>query len=386
MKDPPGSEPELIDLDESVEQPPPSFSRPPKPLTREALVNSIHAELYHGRVYTYAAAVFPSYVLYTLAKGGMGSLTIRGITANVSGYAFVPAFISSWVETRARCANESSGEKMAAAAQQLRQDQRELTDDWFLGMKLGFALGLFKKVTLDPGLPVAGALRTARECASRASVILCIGVYVGGSLGAIYHFSKLGAHKIGYYRQAGLAVAQQDLLAKVRLTEDRRAWLREYGFVQLSVGARVATTFALLAIPATALNVADKLTSNPPVLGILARRVFFWAGYGLFLMSIPTVHSLVKGQSLDDLVRQRIAVCKDDSHRSWNKHMLYGSAVGAVAAPLLARRAPSMFATRASPPLGGILVHGGRRQAIRKLAGAGMLLGGGIGSLAFLRK
>ncbi|KAL1712635.1 hypothetical protein EV715DRAFT_277864 [Schizophyllum commune] len=341
---------------------------------REKVIGSIWTKLGDGRMSLYPAAALPLCVLSSLASSGAAGLSVRAVTQSVATYGFFPG---SWAEAYIFRATMPLDELLVV-------NSRLSTDPiihsrfyhWLCGVLFGVALGLSKKVHVDP-LP-RGAFGKLSECSTRLRFVLETAFYLGGSLGVYYFYAKRFA----------FADARAALSEKMQSIVQHSSWYRDYALTQTSPALKIATTSSLVAIP-TALGSALELGytvnnyNSLPFVKLYARRAGFWGSLGLLAMMPIMRDLLVEGITPSNAVQEYRAALQSDISRAWDKHILCGALLGGSAVPFLIRRAPTIHIMHDFVRAGRFMRS---PRNVFVLGSASIMLGGSLGSLAFIAR
>ncbi|KAL1700865.1 hypothetical protein EV121DRAFT_213307 [Schizophyllum commune] len=341
---------------------------------RQNLHDSIYAHLLMARMPLYPAIVLPICVIFPLASRGVVGLTVSTVTRNVSIYGYLP---SAWAEAHALCANRPLAEVLEIR-NRLRSDlaSESRFNYWSYGLWLGAVLGLFRKLHVYP-LPLS-VLGTIADGACRLFFGEFTAFFLGGSSGVYCFYAK-------QFRSTDIHAA---LLEKMRSIEQHSAWYQDYALTQASSALKIAATSSLVAIP-TALGSAIGLRSTVdnfsslPFVRLYARRAGFWGGLGL-LTIMPIMHDLlVEDITPSSAVQEYRAALRSDTARAWDKHILCGALLGGSAVPLLIRRAPTIHSMHDFVRAGRFMRS---PRNVFVLGSASIMLGGSLGSLAFIAR
>ncbi|KAL1662710.1 hypothetical protein GGF50DRAFT_58408 [Schizophyllum commune] len=342
---------------------------------RQNLHDSIYAHLLMARMPLYPAIALPICVIFPLASRGVVGLTVSSVTRNVSIYGYFP---DAWAEAHALCANRPLTE-LLEIRNRLRSEvsvHESRFNHWSYGLWLGAVLGLFRKLHVYPLPP--GALGTIADGACRLFFGEFTAFFLGGSSG-VYCF---------YARQFRSTDIHAALLEKMPSIEQHSASYQDYALTQASSALKIAATSSLVAIPAALgsaiglRSTVDKFSSLPFV-RLYARRAGFWGSLGL-LTIMPIMHDLlVEDITPSSAVQEYRAALRSHTARAWDKHILCGALLGGSAVPFLIRRAPTMHIMHDFVRAGRFMRS---PRNVFVLGSAGIMLGGSLGSLAFIAR
>ncbi|TRM65060.1 hypothetical protein BD626DRAFT_240055 [Schizophyllum amplum] len=349
---------------------------------RSELVNEIHKHLYGSNIASYSAAAVPAYVAYTLATRGRSALSLPELIDSSFLFGLMPGILSSYLETAYLCAARNF-EELEQYAVQLKNDafRRSLYNHWSHGFNLGVAFILLKRPVLPSGPRMDRSDRWVR--------IMCIPL-VGGSLGANVYYAKRSAAQLGIGRQFGPPVPPKVHVPKGPLADkplsEQIDRIRDYMSIQLRYGTIFAFTSSLIGLPSCIpfIWLESYLMHNRGwsilLLKPYVQHAAFWAGYGL-LIGAPAMHSALVDQHAQ--TRRLARVHAHPIFKLWSQYIGYGAAAGSAMVPFLViKHAPASF--KRDFMRQGKFLYSPRN--VMTLGGAGMALGGGLGSLVFIAR
>ncbi|TRM65015.1 hypothetical protein BD626DRAFT_629079 [Schizophyllum amplum] len=372
----------------------------------QAIRNSIRSNLEWSNIASYTAAVTPAYVAYTLATRGRSALGLPGLLESTIWLGFFPAWISSVWETDYRCAGLDL-EELQQLSLQLGNDtsRQSLSHHWACGIMLGVAFIILKRPVLPPLVPATNTLDRWQNRLNRLFDIVVFVPLAGGSLGALVYYGKRSAAQLGIGQPVGAPVPPRVQHSKTRLGDkplyEQIEWARDYLSIQLRYSTIFAFTSSLLALPIRALIELEDWSIMHKRWSVLmlkpyVRQAALCAGYGesVYLISsavadlmlphfaglligAPAVHSALVAQHAPKATRFR----SDPAYSLWSQYIGYGAvAGGSLIPPLVIKCTPASF--KRDFMREGRFLYSTRN--LMTLGGAGMALGGGLGSLAFI--